>query len=67
VLTFIYIASGLCAVGLFAYLGYALIRAEKFWESAMYDLMFIGLSLVFCCDCHGHCRHGQDLNGATTC
>ncbi|WP_225933057.1 MULTISPECIES: K(+)-transporting ATPase subunit F [Pseudomonas] len=23
-------ASGLCAVGLFAYLGYALIRAEKF-------------------------------------
>jgi K+-transporting ATPase KdpF subunit len=29
-LTFIYIASGLCAVGLFAYLGYALIRAEKF-------------------------------------
>jgi len=29
-LTFIYIASGFCAVGLFAYLGYALIRAEKF-------------------------------------
>ncbi len=29
-LKFIYIASGLCAVGLFAYLGYALIRAEKF-------------------------------------
>ena len=29
-LTFIYVASGLCAVGLFAYLGYALIRAEKF-------------------------------------
>lgn len=29
-LTFIYIASGLCAVGLFVYLGYALIRAEKF-------------------------------------
>ncbi|TVT87207.1 K(+)-transporting ATPase subunit F [Pseudomonas sp. RGB] len=28
--TFIYVASGLCAVGLFAYLGYALIRAEKF-------------------------------------
>ncbi|MDL2186885.1 K(+)-transporting ATPase subunit F [Pseudomonas sp. ChxA] len=23
-------ASGVCAVGLFAYLGYALIRAEKF-------------------------------------
>lgn len=30
-LTFIYIASGICAVGLFAYLGYALVRAEKFW------------------------------------
>ncbi|MGH8448234.1 K(+)-transporting ATPase subunit F [Pseudomonas sp.] len=29
-LNFIYIASGLCAVGLFAYLGYALIRAERF-------------------------------------
>lgn len=29
-LKFIYITSGLCAVGLFAYLGYALIRAEKF-------------------------------------
>ncbi|WP_324745268.1 K(+)-transporting ATPase subunit F [Pseudomonas veronii] len=29
-LRFIYIASGLCAVGLFAYLRYALIRAEKF-------------------------------------
>lgn len=29
-LTFIYVASGVCAVGLFAYLGYALIRAEKF-------------------------------------
>ncbi|WP_426135368.1 K(+)-transporting ATPase subunit F [Pseudomonas sp. PWP3-1b2] len=29
-LTFIYIASGACAVGLFAYLGYALVRAEKF-------------------------------------
>ena len=29
-LTFIYVASGLCVVGLFAYLGYALIRAEKF-------------------------------------
>jgi K+-transporting ATPase ATPase F chain len=29
-LPFIYGASGLCAVLLFAYLGYALIRAEKF-------------------------------------
>ncbi|WP_425540637.1 K(+)-transporting ATPase subunit F [Pseudomonas fluorescens] len=29
-LTFIYVASGVCAVGLFAYLGYALIRAENF-------------------------------------
>lgn len=29
-LTFIYIASGLSAAGLFVYLGYALIRAEKF-------------------------------------
>ncbi|WP_404487491.1 K(+)-transporting ATPase subunit F [Pseudomonas sp. HT11] len=29
-LTFIYVVSGLCAVGLFAYLGYALIRAENF-------------------------------------
>ncbi|EPL14090.1 K(+)-transporting ATPase subunit F [Pseudomonas sp. TH05] len=29
-LEFIYGASGVCAVALFAYLGYALIRAEKF-------------------------------------
>ncbi|MEB0045299.1 MULTISPECIES: K(+)-transporting ATPase subunit F [unclassified Pseudomonas] len=29
-LKFIYIASGMTAAGLFAYLGYALIRAEKF-------------------------------------
>lgn len=29
-LQFIYVASGVCAVSLFAYLGYALIRAEKF-------------------------------------
>ncbi|WP_150803556.1 K(+)-transporting ATPase subunit F [Pseudomonas fluorescens] len=29
-LEFIYVASGLCAVSLFVYLGYALIRAEKF-------------------------------------
>lgn len=60
-LTFIYIASGLCAVGLFAYLGYALIRAEKFQGVRhVQPDVYWPLPGVFCCDRHG--RSGQPVH-----